>query len=139
MAIREYKCPCGVITERLIPLSKAIELSVLCPKCGDTAIFLPIPTGISLARSSFSEAPIDVMVGKDAERRWNSIHAGQESRDKIRKSTGSVGLTMAGDGSYTPVSPANLTKRTELNEVLTTSGHKPTYDDTSDTKILERK
>jgi hypothetical protein len=94
-----------------------------------------MPSRVSLGRSTFSEAPLDVVIGKDAERKWESIHAQQEVRDKVRKETGSVGLTRTKDG-YVPISEETKQKRTELTEVLTKTGHKPKYDNSSDAKIL---
>ena len=135
MAIREYKCSCGVLTEKIIMGSKDIPEVIPCSKCGQDAEFMSMPSSVSLGRSTFSEAPLDVVIGKDAERKWENIHSQQEVRDKVRKETGSVGLTRTKDG-YVPISEETKVKRTELNEVLTKSGHKPEYDSSSDAKIL---
>jgi len=135
MALREYKCECGVLTEKVILGSKEVPMSISCSKCGGVAVFMPMPSSVSLGRSTFSEAPLDIMIGKDANRKWESIHAQQEVRDKVRKETGSVGLTMTKEG-YAPISEETKAKRTEATEVLAKTGHKPKYDSSTDAKIL---
>lgn len=139
MAIREYLCPCGVISERIITASAPIPPTTACDKCKMEATFLEIPTSFSLGLSTFAEAPLDVVIGADADRRWNSIHAKQEVKDKIRKETGSLGLTVNSEGNYAPVSEENKAKRKELGTILSESGHKPAYDNSSDAKILGSK
>jgi len=136
MAIREYKCDCGLITEKIIPASQDIPQTTVCPKCSATAQFLSIPTSFALTRSSFSEAPLDIVIGKDSDRRWDDINKRQEVRDKVRKDTGSQGLSMVGRGEFAPLSEEAKTQRTESTEVLAQSGHKQTYDSTADAKIL---
>jgi hypothetical protein len=135
MAIREYKCSCGVLTEKIIMGSNDIPEVIACSKCGLDAQFMSMPSSVALGRSTFSEAPLDVVIGKDADRKWDSIHTQQEVRDKVRKETGSVGLTRTKDG-YAPISEETKQKRTELNDVLTQTGHKPKFDTSSDQKIL---
>lgn len=136
MAIREYKCSCGVLTEKIIFDSKSIPPAITCPKCQGEAVHLVMPTSISLGRSTFSEAPIDVMIGKDSDRRWEDINKRQEIRDKVRKETGSQGLSMTGRGEFAPVTEDTKVKRTESVEVLTQSGHRQTFDSPADKKIL---
>jgi hypothetical protein len=136
MALREYKCACGVLTEKIIFGTNDIPQVIPCPKCGAEAAYLAIPTSISLGRSTFSEAPIDVMIGKDSDRRWEDINKRQEVRDKVRKETGSQGLSMTGRGEFTPVTEDTKAKRAESVEVLSQSGHKQTFDSPADQKIL---
>ncbi len=136
MAIREYKCACGVLTEKIIFDAKNIPSTIICPKCQGEATHLVMPTSISLGRSTFSEAPIDVIIGKDSDRRWEDINRRQELRDKVRKETGSMGLSMVGRDEFAPIGEETKAKRTESTEVLEKSGHKQTFDEPSDAKIL---
>lgn len=143
MAIREYKCECGLVSELIIWSSAKIPDAIPCPRCTTAghppvlAQFQAIPSSFALARSSFSEAPLDVVIGHDADRRWKDIHTQQETRDRVRKETGSLGLSVNSKGDYTPISEESKAKRTELQEVLSTSGHKPEFDNPSDAKILD--
>lgn len=140
MAIREYKCKdCNLITEKIIAASQEISKSISCPKCKGESLFLEMPTSISLGRSTFSEAPIDTIIGKDADRRWEDIHKRQEVRDKVRKDSGSVGLSMVGRNEFAPIAEEVKVARTELNDILPTSGFKPTFDSPEDAKLINNK
>lgn len=140
MAIREYKCnECSLITEKIILSDKEIKESISCPRCQADATFLAMPTSVSLGRSTFSEAPIDTIIGKDADRRWEDIHRRQETRDKVRKESGSVGLTMVGRNEFAPIPEKVKLARTELNDILPTSGFKPAFDSPEDAKLINNK
>ena len=140
MAIREYKCPdCGLLTERIIQASQEIPLVMDCPRCKGEAKFLEIPTGFSLGTSNFSNAPIDIVIGKDSERKWDNIHKRQEIRDKVRKESGVMGLSANNQGEFKPVSPMAQGLRAELNEILPKVGHKTSYDSPEDAKLINHK
>jgi hypothetical protein len=69
-----------------------------CPKCGkrcEQTIFAPY-----VATSGMSQAPLDVVIGRDAEKRWDRIHERQGVRDKVRKESGKAGLTKVGQDEY---------------------------------------
>ena len=137
MAIREYKCEvCNLITEKIIAASQEIKESIPCPRCKENAKFLEMPTSISLGRSTFSEAPIDTIIGKDADRRWEDIYKRQETRDKVRKESGSVGLSMVGRNEFAPISEEVKVTRTELNDILPASGFKQGFDSPEDSKLI---
>ena len=107
MAIREYKCPnCGFTTEIILPISKEPSQSESCKRCGGVAEFVQF-SNTSFTRSSFQEAPIDLKVGLDAEKRWKNYHDRQEKRNTIRQETQSMGLTATGYNDYKPVSEEN--------------------------------
>jgi len=140
MAIREYKCQdCNLITEKIINASQEIKESISCPKCKGNASYLEIPTSISLGVSSFSQAPLDNIIGKDSERRWENIHRRQEIRDKVRKESGSVGISMVGRDQFAPLTIEDKERRSELNEILPISGHKQTFDSSDDAKLINHK
>ena len=67
-------------------------------------------------------APIDNLVGRDAEIRWNDIHHRQEVRDSVRQQTGEVGLTMTGRNEFKPVTATQKKLRTSLNEAVASAG-----------------
>lgn len=134
MAIREYRCSCGIVTEKLIPSDKPIPGTVECPKCSKEAVFIPF-SNVSLLVSSFSNAPIDNVIGKDAERRWEDINIRQEKRDKVRREAGSAGLSMVGRNEFRALPESEKTARTELSSSISREGFKPEYE-SSDAKIL---
>lgn len=138
MAIREYRCKeCSLLTEMIIPASRTIPLSLICPKCKGEAIFLEIPTGFSLGTSSTSSsASIDVIIGKDSERRWENIYRRQEIRDQVRKESGTMGLSMVGKDKFEPVQSDSQSLRVELNEILPISGYKTSFDSPDDAKLI---
>jgi phage FluMu protein Com len=138
MPIREYKCSsCNLLTEDIIASSLEVPATKTCPRCKSVANFLFMPTSVSLGLSSFSEAPIDTMIGKDADRRWEDIHKRQEIRDKVRRESGSVGLTMVGRNEFAPISEEVKATRTELNGILPSSGYKPSFDSKEDAKLVQ--
>ena len=49
-----------------------------------------------------SNAPLDVVIGRDAAKRWDKIHEKQAVRDKVRRDSGKEGLTAVGVGDYRP-------------------------------------
>jgi ribosomal protein S27AE len=108
MAIREYKCPdCSALTEKLL-MSKADNDNPpqkwKCGKCGAFAELQMLPSSISLGRSSFSEAPIDIQVGKDADIRWRDINDRQAKRNQVRAEAGGNGIVEVRKGEFKPIS-----------------------------------
>src|SRR5574337_1166419 len=99
MACYEYQCTaCGVVTEHICPISERPD-SVKCPRCGSPAeqVILSAP---GVLTGGMSQAPLDVVIGRDAEKRWDRIHQRQEVRDKIRQDSGKSGLTATGRDTY---------------------------------------
>lgn len=118
MPIREYKCnECNLVAEEII-LGIEEPQAIECKRCGAEAAKLDMPTSVALMRSSMDNSPIDNAIGKDAEKRWEAIHERQETRDKIRKETGSVGLTRISKDEYKPISEENTKLRTDLHQNL---------------------
>jgi len=73
--------------------------SITCTKCGGPAdhVFEGAP---AVATSGMSQAPIDVVIGRDSEARWANIRQRQEKRDQIRRESGKPNLTMTGRNSF---------------------------------------
>ncbi len=96
--IYEFEChECGLILEHTCPMGEQPSYKK-CPKCGvrcQQKIYAPY-----VATSGMSQAPLDVVIGKDAAKRWERIHERQEVRDKVRKESGKSGLTKVGKDEY---------------------------------------
>lgn len=122
MPLFEYTCSCGVRHEHLVLPPNQPPATHPCPRCKEPAQKRDFPTSIALARSGMDNAPLDNYIGKDAERRWEDIHQRQEVRNKVRKETGSAGLTMVGRNDFQPLSPDKRELRTSLNETIASSG-----------------
>ena len=112
MALREYKCSeCGMTDEVILPSSQAPDPTKPCPRCGAESKYVQFST-FGLALSSFSEAPIDTVMYNDR----------KEARDKVRKDSGSVGLTAVGYEEYVPVSDETKARRTRMYDVAERTG-----------------
>jgi putative FmdB family regulatory protein len=122
MALREYKCSeCGMTDEVILPSSQAPDPTKPCPRCGAESKYVQFST-FGLALSSFSEAPIDTVIGKQADDRWKMYNDRKEARDKVRKDSGSVGLTAVGYEEYVPVSDETKARRTRMYDVAERTG-----------------
>lgn len=97
MAIYEFQCNCGVVTEHICPMSQRPD-SVPCSRCGGKTVQKVSAVGI--LTSGMSHAPIDVVIGRDAAKRWDRIHERQEARDKVRSESGKTALTATGRNEY---------------------------------------
>ncbi len=98
--IYEFRCgDCGLVLEHICPIGEQPSYKK-CPKCGKhckQTIFAPY-----VATSGMSQAPLDVIIGRDAEKRWDNIHQRQEARNKVRRESGKQGLTKVGKDEYKP-------------------------------------
>jgi hypothetical protein len=65
-------------------------------------------------------SPIDNVIGKDSDKRWEDIHNRQEKRDKTREETGSVGLSETSRGNFEPISESNKKTRDEVAKSMAT-------------------
>lgn len=96
--IYEFKChDCDLVLEHLCPMGEQPKYKK-CPKCGtrcEQTIYAPF-----VATSGMGQASLDVVVGRDAEKRWNRIHQRQEQRDKVRSDSGKTALTKTGKDEY---------------------------------------
>jgi putative FmdB family regulatory protein len=103
MAIYEYQCnkeDCGVVQELYAAMSAVKPETLSCPKCGGpSAMKVSAPAVLT---GSMTNAPLDVVIGQDAAKRWDRIHERQEKRDKIRRESGKPGLTAVGVNEYVP-------------------------------------
>lgn len=110
MATYSYKCQdteCGFVTELVQPMKDPTPDVVKCGKCGkDSGIEV---TAAAILTGGMSNAPIDVVVGRDAEARWADIKRRQELRNKVRQNSGEHGVRMTGRNEFQPIKDGRLT------------------------------
>jgi hypothetical protein len=86
-----------------------------CPECGgETKKQVTAPNVIVGGTPDFSKREkrdLDVVVGKQAEQRWEQIHKETEVRNDVRRKTGKSALGRKADGTYVPVSQERLAAR----------------------------
>jgi hypothetical protein len=79
---------------------------IKCGKCGkDSGIEIHAPAVLT---GGMSNAPIDVVVGRDAEARWADIKRRQELRNKVRQDSGEQAVRMTGRNEFTPIKGGRL-------------------------------
>lgn len=135
MAIREYKCPaCQALTEKLL-LTKVENdnppAKWKCGKCGAFAELQMFPSSISLGRSGFSEAPIDIQIGRDADARWRDINDRQEKRNQVRREAGGNGVVEVKKGEFKPLSPDRKEVLSEVSKAVPTPSRMASGSDVS--------
>lgn len=124
--IYEYLCTdveCGGITERIQRMVDPVPDSITCKYCpakADIKVSAP-----AVLTGGMVNTTVDVEIGRDAERRWKTIHEQQAERDKVRRSSGQVGLTASGLNEVRPISDAERTVRTQVTDAVQRDGFKP--------------
>jgi len=101
MAIYEFRCldlGCNVVTEHICSMSQRPE-SIACSRCGG-------PTEqkfsiVGILTGNMSNPSLDVAIGKDAAKRWETIHERAAIKDKIRRESGKQAIAKV-DGKYQP-------------------------------------
>lgn len=122
MALREYKCEsCGLTEEVILPTSVVPAPYKVCNKCAGQSKYVEF-SRFGFARSSFSEAPIDLMIGADADRRWTDYNDRIGQRNEVRKASGSLGLTEVHDGKFVPISDERKSERAHMYDVAERDG-----------------
>lgn len=81
-----------------------------CFHCGKTMKKGVKPGSFSIIHgdSMSKGATIDVVIGRDAERRWGNIHDRKSKRDKIREESGTQALSAIGVNEYKPLKGAHI-------------------------------
>lgn len=129
--IYKYKCEdpkCGVVDEKSISIKDFdSEIPSKCPKCKGVSKYL-FDGAPAVMTSGMSQAPLDVVIGRDATKRWEDIHRRQEQRDKVRKDSGETGLTQTGRNEFQPITPDQKKARTEGQRAVDREGHKTVND-----------
>lgn len=106
MATYSYKCDCGFVTELIQPMKDPTPDTVKCGKCGaDSKIEIFAPAVLT---GGMSQAPIDVVIGRDAEARWADIRRRQDLRNKVRKDSGEQAVRMTGRNEFAPIKGGRL-------------------------------
>jgi len=101
MALFEYACKsCGYEFEELRSVRNSNDL-VLCKKCGAPADKKMSPFASVIVGGSSNE-PVDMSIGREANRRWQLYHDRQTQRRKDKTLT-TIEIPKAKDGKYMPV------------------------------------
>lgn len=101
MAIYEYECKaCGCEFEELVN-NKEVSDTAVCKSCGGNADkkmsrFSPVVSG------GTSVEPVDMTIGREAEKRWQMHHDRQSERHK-GKTLETLDLPKTSDGKFMPV------------------------------------
>lgn len=80
---------------------------VNCLLCGATAK-LKVRLAIVHGKNTTKGASFDVIIGRDADTKWNRIHDQKAARDKIRRASGTQALTAIGRDEYRPIKQGHL-------------------------------
>jgi putative FmdB family regulatory protein len=99
--IYNFKCTeCGFNVEVVQPIATASFEDRNCPRCSKitaTHVFEGAP---AVATSGMSNAPLDVVVGRDASARWADIARRQEIRNDVRQKSGEEAVRMTGRNQF---------------------------------------
>lgn len=114
MPLYEYRCDnCNFEFEEIFPYEKRDD--VICKKCGSKADRKISPFGINVSivpgrDTVYSPKEIDKVVGKDAEKRWQSYDERWKDKYKKRqeerwkgKKPELVNIPKDSDGKYSPI------------------------------------
>lgn len=106
MAIYEFKCEgCSLVQEIIMPMATATFEDRKCTKCKKKTA-KHVLSAPNLATSGMSQAPIDVVIGRDAEARWADIRKRQAIREKVREASGEQAVSMTGRNEFQPIKGA---------------------------------
>jgi len=106
--IYDFQCVvCKFVLEVIQPMQTATFEDRVCPRCGKNAKFM-FDGGPAVATSGMSNAPIDVVVGRDAEARWSDIKRRQAIRDNVRQTSGEQAVRMTGRNEFEPIKGGRL-------------------------------
>jgi hypothetical protein len=107
----------------------------VCPKCGGVAKHKLGAPSILTSTTSANQS-IDVVIGRDANARWDDIHRRQELREKVRTESKTQGLSFVGRNEFQPLSDTKKTIRTDANKRLQTKGYESLSE--SDARLIKR-
>ena len=99
---------CGSETEVQFPENAQPE-EFACVNCEKMAKIKMQAPSLMHSGSSTKGASVDVIIGRDSERRWEKIHERTDARNKIRKEAGTAALTATDRNEYKPIVGGQLT------------------------------
>jgi transcription elongation factor Elf1 len=81
-----------------------------CSSCAQTMRLGVKPGSFGIVHGEGMEkgASMDVVIGRDAAKRWEKVHDRKESRDKLRQESGTSALRATGPNQYEPMKGAKL-------------------------------
>jgi len=101
MPLYEYECKsCGYVFEDL-KNSKEDSSTAPCKKCGFSAEKL-VSTFSSVVAGGSSNEPVDMSIGREANKRWQS-YTDRQSKRRSGKVLEEVSLPKSKDGKFMPV------------------------------------
>jgi len=116
MPTYKYDCwACGVRSEALRGIRDR-DAPFKCPDCGDldtkrTASAPIVQTPLDGNLRGSGKRDMDRMIGADAEKRHDSYDTEREKRNDVRRATGQRAVGRRVDGTYAPMSKAQLDAR----------------------------
>ena len=117
MPVYTYVChSCGLESDVLRRMSEGDD-PYTCPECDTlTKRAVTAPNVIVGGTPSFDKnvkRDLDVVVGAQAEQRWDGIKKEAAKRNLVRRKTGKMAMGRRNDGSYVPVPEGHLKAREE--------------------------
>lgn len=138
MARYDFICgKCDIVKELVQSVHATLPESIECPGCEGPMEFSQAP--VSLGISAMDNAPVDAVVGRDAEAKWERIHERQAKRDKIRKESGVTGLTATGTNEYEPLKTKKRFNRTDAMKSLEKEGGQQEFEGQDSKLVSTRK
>lgn len=117
MPLYEYKCKsCGFQFEELV---KKDSDSVKCSKCGAEAAKMISRFSSVITGGSINET-VDMSIGREANKRWQTIHDRQSKR-RGKKNLQDIPQPQAKDGKYMPVMALGGTSDRESRKEYTSA------------------
>jgi hypothetical protein len=112
----DFKCSkCGIDLEVRMPMATATFGDRPCPaKCGGRCTY-QVSGAPAVGTANMTNPSFDVVVGKDAEKRWEGIHDRQKARERVRrelygdqKVVRALRATGTGKSDYEPIEGASV-------------------------------
>ena len=119
MALHEFECKkCNYEFEELI--NGKIEVDVKCKLCGGEVV-KKMSSFASVIEGGGSAETVDMMVGREADKRWQMHNETQEKRRADQKLKKFDDLPKASDGKFMPVMALGDTKEKETRKEFSSS------------------
>ena len=105
MILYEFKCSaCSLVFEKWTSKEKASE-GFDCPSCQSVSVRHFGSMNFSFSGGKPTENNIDMLIGREAEKKWEIVNASLAERQKIRKESKENFLVSPERGEYRPSTP----------------------------------